>query len=154
MPSNSRPHSIDLALCSPKADFGQGFYLTTVQTQAEDWADRKFRNLPRKTKQLTHAVVLRFEVDRNHLASLLSLCFVTDSSSSDYRDFVEHCRNQMGTHLLYDNRNYDIVFGPITLWPQRLVIKDADQMSFHTEAALKILSGPVIHSEGTPTYHP
>ena len=153
-PSSSVPHSIDLSLCSPKADFGQGFYLTTVLTQAEDWADRKFRNSPRKTKQSTHAVVLRFEVDRNLLAPLLSLCFVTDSSSSDYRDFVEHCRNKIGTHLLFGNRNYDIVFGPVTLWPQRLVIKDADQMSFHTEAALKILSAPIIHSEGSPTYHP
>lgn len=93
-------------------------------------------------------------MDRSQLAELLSLCFVTDSSSADYRDFVEHCRNQIGTHLLYNSRNYDIVFGPVTLWPQRLVIKDADQMSFHTENALKILSAPVIHSEGKPTFHP
>ena len=127
--------------------------MTTVLTQAEDWADRKFRNSPRKTKQTIHAVVLKFEVDRNHLASVLSMGFVTDSSSSDYRDFVEHCRNQIGTHLLFGNRNYDVVFGPVTLWPQRLVIKDADQMSFHTEAALKLLSNPVIHSEGNPTFH-
>lgn len=153
IPSDSSPHSIDLTHCNPKADFGQGFYLTTVLTQAEDWADRQFRYLPRKTKESTRAVVLRFEVDRNHLASLLSLCFVTDGPSPDYRDFVEHCRNQMGPHLLHGNKNYDVVFGPITLWPQRLVIKDADQMSFHTEAALEILSAPVLHSQGTPTYN-
>lgn len=151
--SGSGFHSIDLSLCSPNADFGQGFYLTTVLIQAEDWADRKYRNSPRKTKEITNAVVLKFEIDRNHLASLLSLCFVTDSSNSDYRDFVEHCRNQVGTHLLYGSRNYDIVFGPVTLWPQRLVIKDADQMSFHTETSLKILSTPVIQSEGSPTFH-
>lgn len=153
-PTNSMPHSIDLTLCSPKSDFGQGCYLTTVLTQTEDWADRKFRNSPRKTKHISHAVVLKFDVNRNQLSVLLSLCFVTDSSSSDYRDFVEHCRNQIGTHLLHDNQNYDFVFGPVTLWPQRLVIKDADQMSFHTEKALKVLSTPAIHSEGTPTFHP
>ena len=152
-PSNLRPHSIDLALCNPKADFGQGFYLTTVLIQAEDWADRQFRYLSSRTKELTRAVVLRFEVDRNQLASLLSLCFVTDGPSSDYRDFVEHCRNQVGPHLLYGNRNYDIIFGPVTLWTQRLVIKDADQISFHTEAALEILPAPILHSQGTPTYN-
>lgn len=153
IPSDSRPHSIDLALCNPKADFGQGFYLTTVLTQAEDWADRQFRYLPKKNKESAHAVVLRFEVDRNRLASLLSLCFVTDGPSPDYRDFVEYCRNQMGSHLLYGDRNYDVVFGPVTLWPQRLVIKDADQMSFHTEAALEILPAPILHSQGTPIYN-
>ena len=152
-PSDSRPHSIDLALCNPKADFGQGFYLTTVLTQAEDWADRQFRYLRKKNNESTRAVVLRFEVDRNQLASLLGLCFVTDGPSPDYRDFVEYCRNQVGPHLLYGDKNYDIVFGPVTLWPQRLVIKDADQMSFHTEAALEILSAPILHSQGTPTYN-
>ena len=152
-PSDSRPHSIDLTLCNPKADFGQGFYLTTVLTQAEDWADRQFRYLRKKNKELALAVVLRFEVDRNHLASLLSLCFVTDGPNPDYRDFVEYCRNQAGSHLLYGDRDYDIVFGPVTLWPQRLVIKDADQMSFHTEAALEVLPAPILHSQGTPTYN-
>lgn len=153
IPSVSRPHSIDLALCSPKADFGQGFYLTTVLTQAEDWADKRFNRQPRKEKSSSCAVVLKFEINRNQLAPLLSLSFVTDSSNSDYRDFVEYCRNQMGSHLLYGNKNYDVVFGPVTLWPQRLVIKDADQISFHTEGALDILPAPVIHSEGTPTYN-
>ena len=58
----------------------------------------------------------------------------------------------MSPHLLHGNKNYDIVFGPVSLWRQRLVIKDCDQISFHTEAALDILPAPVIHSQGHPTY--
>lgn len=149
----SKPHSIDLAQCRQFTDFGRGFYLTTVLKQAENWADRKFRHQRmRKNNPSLFSVVLKFEVDRNQLASLLSLCFVTDSSNSDYWDFVEYCRNGMSPYLLHGNKNYDIVFGPVSLWRQRLVIKDCDQISFHTEAALDILPAPVIHSQGHPTY--
>ena len=153
-PSGSLLHSIDISLCRARTDFGQGFYLTTFLQQAESWADRQFRDLRRRhrVELSTRAVVLRFEVDRNRLASLSSLCFVTDRSNSDYWNFIEHCRTGMGPHLLHGNNNYDVVFGPVTLWPQKFVIKDADQVSFHTKAALEILPAPVLHSQGTPTY--
>ena len=142
-------HSVERAQISVKV-----FNLTTFLQQAESWADRQFRDLRRRRgiKQSTQAVVLRFEVDRNQLASLLSLCFVTDRSNPDYWNFIEHCRTGMGPHLLHGNKNYDVVFGPVTLWPQKFVIKDADQVSFHTKAALEILPAPVLHSRGTPTY--
>lgn len=152
-PLGPRPHSIDLSHCRHRTDFGRGFYLTTLLQQAEDWADRRFRRQSRKARESNPAVVLRFEVDRNQLASLLSLCFVTDRSNPDYWDFVDHCRNEMASHLLHGNRNYDVVFGPVRLWPHRFVVKDADQVSFHTEAALEILPAPVQHSQGTPTYN-
>ncbi len=153
-PSGALPHNIDISLCRAHTDFGQGFYLTTFLQQAEGWADKQFRDLRRRRRVelSTRAVVLRFEVDRNQLASLLSLCFVTDRSNPDYWNFIEHCRTEMGSHLLHGNKNYDVVFGPVTLWPQRLVIKDADQISFHTKTALEILPAPVLHSQGTPTY--
>jgi hypothetical protein len=54
--------------------------------------------------------------------------------------------------LLQGNKNYDVVFGPVSLGRQRFVIKDADHVGFHTEAALKILPPPALHSQGTPTY--
>ena len=150
-PSRAWPHGIDFNFCKPLRDFGKGFYLTTVLRQAESWADRKFRQHP-KSKQAARSAVIRFEVDRNQLAPLLSLCFVTDGSSLDYWDFVHHCRRGASTHLLQSDRNYDVVFGPVSLGKQRFVIKDADQVSFHTEAALKILPAPMLHSQGTPTY--
>jgi hypothetical protein len=31
------------------------------------------------------------------------------------------------------------------MWPQKLVIFDGDQVSFHTDAALAILPVPVVH---------
>ena len=150
-PSRDRPHSIDFDFCKPLKDFGKGFYLTTVLRQAESWADMKFRR-HQKPKRAACSTVLRFEVDRNQLAPLLSLCFVTDSSNPDYWDFVNYCRKGASTHLLQSNRNYDVVFGPVSLARQLFVIKDADQVSFHTEASLKILSAPILHSQGTPTY--
>lgn len=153
-PSRARPHSIDFNRCKLFRDFGKGFYLTTVLRQAESWANEKFRQRP-KSKRVVCSTVLRFEVDRNQLAPLLSLCFVTDSSNPDYWDFVKHCRKRgatQATHLLEGDKNYDVVFGPVSLGRQRLVIKDADQVSFHTEAALNILPPPILHSEGTPTY--
>ena len=150
-PSRAWPHGIDFDLCKPLRDFGRGFYLTTVLRQAESWADRKFRQ-HQKSKQAACSAVLRFEVDRNQLAPLLSLCFVTDNSNPDYWDFVYYCRRGTRTHLLQNNKNYDVVFGPVSLGRQRFVIKDADQVSFHTEAALKILPAPILHSQGTPTY--
>lgn len=151
-PSRELPHSISLSKGRAKTDFGRGFYLTTVLAQAESWANRLFRNRRRKPQPPTCAVVLRFEVDRNQLAPLLSLCFVTDSSNSDYWDFVSHCRDELGSHRLQGDRNYDVVFGPVSFWPQLFVVKDMDQVSFHTEAALKILPAPVLHSRGTPEY--
>ena len=151
-PSRAGTHSIDFNLCKPLRDFGRGFYLTTVLKQAESWANHKFRQRA-KSKQVVSSTVLRFEVDRDQLAPLLSLCFVTDSAGSDYWDFVQHCRKGTTTHLLQDNRNYDVVFGPVSLGRQRFIIKDADQVSFHTEAALKILPSPILHSKGTPTYN-
>ena len=152
-PSRARPHSIDFNLCKPLKDFGRGFYLTTVLRQAESWADQKFRQR-QKFKRVACSTVLRFEVDRDQLAPLLSLCFVTESAGpdSDYWDFVQHCRERTDTHLLQGNKNYDVVFGPVSLGRQQFVIKDADQVSFHTEAALNILPPPILHSEGTPTY--
>lgn len=147
-PSRVRPHSIDFNLCKPLRDFGRGFYLTTVLNQAESWANQKFR----QRKHAACATVLRFEVDRNQLAPLLILCFVTDRAGPDYWDFVQHCRNGTATHLLEGNKNYDVVFGPVSLGRQQFVIKDADQVSFHTEAGLTILPSPILHSQGTPTY--
>ena len=47
------------------------------------------------------AVVIRFDLDRDWLASLDVL-----------------------------------VYGPVTLWPQQLVIADCDQISFHTRRAV------------------
>lgn len=41
--SNVEIHSINLSLCQPYKDFGQGFYLTDLYSQAELMAKRKVK---------------------------------------------------------------------------------------------------------------
>ena len=45
-----------------------------------------------------------------------------------------------------------VVYGPVSLYPQFLTIADADQISFHTEDALKVLTTGAIVSRGNPVY--
>jgi Protein of unknown function (DUF3990) len=140
--------AVTLGRCRPNTDFGQGFYLTTSEQQARDWANTRARQTRRKRMggmPHTLAVLLSFDVSRDALASLEMLAFVR--ATDDYHDFVDHCRTwaagprhgRAGPSDLYD-----VVVGPVRLWPQRLVIFDADQISFNTPAAVGILPPPVV----------
>ena len=148
-PLSPNQHGIHLAYSQALTDFGRGFYTTTNLHQAKNWANIRCQRLPH-TLPPKVATVLRFEVDRNLLARLQLLCFVTESSNSDYWDFVSHCRKGLGNHLLAGQDNYDVVFGPVSLWPQTLVIKDCDQIGFHTPMGLSILPTPTIAVQGNP----
>ena len=46
------PHNIQLPLCRPLTDFGRGFYTTTYEHQAKQWATPTFGASP-------HRVLLR-----------------------------------------------------------------------------------------------
>ncbi len=46
-----------------------------------------------------------------------------------------------GINHARDEGPYDVVYGPVALWPQTLAIKDCDQISFHTPAAIAMLQG-------------
>ena len=141
-------HGIHLTQSRALTDFGRGFYTTTSLHQAKNWANSRCRRQIH-TASSWLATVLSFRVDRNRLAALQTLCFVTESSNTDYWDLVHHCRAG-GFHLLMGHNNYDVVFGPVSLWPQRLVIKDCDQISFHTPHGLLILPTPSVVAQGTP----
>lgn len=41
--SNVKINEINLSLCKPNKDFGKGFYLTSVRSQAEDMAVRRVK---------------------------------------------------------------------------------------------------------------
>jgi Protein of unknown function (DUF3990) len=148
-PTLSHNHSIDLSLGSSLADFGRGFYMTTNFSQAKNWANvRWLRN-----QQIGIATVLRFDVDRYLLTQLQTLCFVTENSNPDYWDLVKDCRQGMIiSHALAGQYNYDMILGPVALPNQTLVIKDCDQMSFHTSKGLAILPTPTIEAQGTPFF--
>jgi hypothetical protein len=122
------------------------------------------------------AVVLRFRVRRYSLAKkrlaafergidgLLGMTFALgDYANEDYWSLVQHCR-QSTTVRLHDHgrppkRWYDIVAGPVSaFWTQRVAMADADQVSFHTKAGIRILDALVQEglrsgSNGNPDYY-
>ena len=51
--SNVIIDKIDLALCHPYKDFGRGFYLTDIESQAEDMAIRRVRIAGKGMPQVT-----------------------------------------------------------------------------------------------------
>lgn len=133
---------VDLNRCRPMTDFGRGFYVTSSLKQARNWANIK---AGRKRSQ---AVVLAFELDRDWLASLQSLCFVI--SDTPFYDLVEDCRNGTAPHQRSGSQaSYDVVYGPVTLWPQDNISHDGDQVSFHSNRAVSDLPEPVVFDIAT-----
>jgi Protein of unknown function (DUF3990) len=150
---NSPIHNIDLSLCDTRTDFGQGFYTTTSEHQAMQWANQQVRRKFVHQGTYDNAIVLRLEVDRNPLADLKTLTFV--SSTADFWNFIEYCRNGFPPHapqVQGTQTTYDVVYGPVSIWPQWLVVKDCDQISFHTPDALKVLPMVYHHSTGHPLF--
>ena len=142
-------HGLSIAKCRTATDFGQGFYLTTSEHQAKQWANAtRDRNLVSNPAMV--AVVIRFEVKRDVLAGLESLVFVVDNP--DYWSFVNYCRGGSVPHGRKSPPEYDVVYGPVALWKQTLVIKDCDQVGFHKQRALNKLPVPVFHAQGTPSF--
>lgn len=137
--SGGRDHAIDLGSCRLRTDFGQGFYVTTVERQAQDWADRRVGRRPPGSM----AAVIRFEIDRDELAKCADLVFSNPAGDDAYWTFVRHCRLAM---IPVHGREtpYDIVVGPVSLWTQRQLMRDCDQIGLHTERSLALLRRPVI----------
>jgi hypothetical protein len=134
----------NLANCRPATDFGTGFYTTTSLHQAREWANARVRRKrSRASPTQPMGLVLLFDLDRDWLASQEALVFVREVS--DFWDFVTHCRAGFAVHArAQPNVAYDVVFGLMTIWPQRLLIQDCDQISFHTPAALGCLNQPIV----------
>jgi hypothetical protein len=131
---------IQISLGKPFTDFGPGFYTTTVIRQAHTWAAQMAAS-----KAGSAAAVIQITVSREHLAVLQTLAFVRgDFKAQDYWSFVHYCRAGATNH----NRSvpsghsfYDVVYGPVAaFWNQRMIIADADQISFHTTAAESMLN--------------
>jgi len=139
----------NLALCRANTDFGQGFYVTTSLHQARQWANARF---VRTAGAGGNALVVAFALDRDWLASLESVAFARPIQ--DFWDLVTDCRHGFRPHqrLPPHNPPFDIVYGPVTIWPSKLVIQDCDQVSFHTTRAVRNLADPWIADRGTPTF--
>jgi Protein of unknown function (DUF3990) len=147
-PGTALSFTPNLAFCRPFTDFAQGFYLTTRLHQAREWANAKVL----RTRGSTTAVVLEFRLDRDRLAALEALSFGRETS--DFWDFVHDCRGGFLSHgRTYPRGSYDLVYGPVTLWPQRLTIQNCDQISFHTTNALTVLGANPTIKDVAPAGH-
>lgn len=130
-----------------RLDYGQGFYATTSEIQAKEWAKRRMVE-----KGSKYGYVNVYEFDVTKLKEVNSLIF--NEPNEDWAEFVMANRtNKDFTH------DYDIVYGPVandrvylqfglyesgaisiaTLIHELKTYKLVDQYLFHTEKALTAL---------------
>jgi hypothetical protein len=160
--TNIQAHGIDLTKCKNKVDFGRGFYTTTNETQARNWARILSRNLTPAERLADRPAVLRFRVPLDPLGRLESLTFVRGDPAHDaFWSFVRHCGGSTlavpNSHLhpgrAAPNDWYDVVGGPVALaWPSdgREVLAASDQFSFHTPAGVGLRQGLI--TAGAPDF--
>jgi len=155
--SNVEINEIDFSRCRPYKDFGQGFYLTTIQEQAEKMAKRVSRIYGG-----TPCVTV-FEFDEAALSDNNLSCRIFEKPSKEWAVFVINNRNRSFSPIIDLECNldckYDLVIGPIanddlallfrqfsngligvdTLVKEMEFKKLTDQYSFHTKKALQYL---------------
>ena len=141
---------IKLSKCRPNKDFGQGFYLTDIFTQAQDMAERRFAFESTGTP-----IVLQYEFDESSLFDEKLLVRRFEGVSNEWAEFILQNRMSKGQRV----HDYDIVIGPVAddgvvlqlnLYMQRLITMDMlvreltyhklnNQYYFGTERAIKYL---------------
>ena len=96
--------NIDFSFCRKRRDFGKGFYVTKIRTQAEYWAIRKGDDND------TEGVVTVFDFDESSFddKDLKTLRF--DGYNNDWLDFVMLNRINKNDRQAHD---YDIIEGPV-----------------------------------------
>jgi hypothetical protein len=122
----------------PGTDFGPGFYTTTLVRQAHTWAAQISAAKPG-----TSPAVIAFTLKRDALSGLQGLAFVRgDFYADDFWSLIHYCRGGATDHARSGPSSYyDVVYGPVAaFWNQRMAIVDADQISFHTPAAERVLN--------------
>ena len=103
--SNVKINEINLSLCKPNNDFGKGFYLTSVRSQAEDMAVRRVRMLGTGEPQVT-----TFDFEEKWLNDDSLKVKIFPQVSVEWARFVLDNRdiNRKGF-----SHQYDIVVGPV-----------------------------------------
>lgn len=108
--SNVRIDKIDLTKGQRNKDFGQGFYLTDLYTQALAMAERKVSLLLGTNKQSFQPIVTAFEFDDSCLSNSDLTTLIFDSPSAKWAEFIAN--NRMSSRNGFSH-NYDIVYGPV-----------------------------------------
>lgn len=94
---------IDLDKSNKYKDFGQGFYLTDIRSQAEELAAKKSRLFG------GYPVIQEYEFDENMLQANDLQVLTFSSPSPSWAEFIFKNRNR---HIQFSH-DYDIVIGPI-----------------------------------------
>lgn len=156
--SNVDIKEINLAMCRPYKDFGQGFYLTVIREQAE--------NMARRVAMLYggEAVLNQYDLDEKSLMGKdLKIKNFGVKTSEEWARFVKNNRNRKFTDVSSPESNmdnkYDIVIGPIANDAMAVLFRQyengmidfdtmlkgmeyketTNQYSFHTEKAVQLL---------------
>lgn len=143
---------IDLRYAGRRKDFGPGFYTTTIERQARIWGTRIAR-WHLKQGRSSKAAVVRLAVKREELTLLQFLAFVDGGfDAEDFWSLIRHCRSGAVNHArtipgASATGYYDVVFGPVShSWELRRTLRNADQISFHTKAAIHVLNTKAVRS--------
>lgn len=156
--SNIAIDNINLAMCRPYKDFGQGFYLTDIEEQAKKMAARVVR-IYGKTP-----IINVYEIDDDFKA--LDNLRIKDfgiQTTEEWARFVMNNRSRdfidVNDILCNKDNKYDIVIGPVaddnmallfrqyeneiidfeTLLKGMIYKRTSSQYSFHTERSVALL---------------
>ena len=94
---------IDLAKSNKYKDFGQGFYLTDIRSQAEQLAAKKSRIFG------GYPIIQEYEFDESMLESNELKILMFDTPTTEWAEFIFKNRNRDANF----KHDYDIVIGPI-----------------------------------------
>lgn len=145
---------IDLSVCRPNKDFWRGFYLTTMEDQAQKMAKRV------SAIYGGEPIVNVYQFDGTNLQNPeLNIRFFPEPSV-EWALFVTNNRNRITTGEHNFDFRYDIVVGPVADDDLSLLFRQftgglidetalkkgmefrklTDQYSFHTEKAIQLLT--------------
>jgi hypothetical protein len=146
---NIAAHNISPVVGAKNPDLGLGFYTTTWFDQAKSWANVRLRQVVRRNPH-ARAIVLRIAMKRNDLADLEALVFTNERVG--YWPFVRYCRRGGSPHARVGSAQttYDVVYGPVSLGRQEFIVKDSDQVSFHTANAVAKIPMVTLTASGNP----
>jgi len=96
--------NIDFSFCRKKRDFGKGFYVTKIVSQAEYWAIRKGEDHD------TEGVVTEFEFDELFFEDKDLKVLRFEGYTEDWLDFITLNRTNKSEQQAHD---YDIIEGPV-----------------------------------------
>lgn len=94
---------IDLTKSNKYKDFGQGFYLTDIRSQAEELAAKKSRLFG------GYPIIQEYEFDESILARKELKVLKFDAPTTEWAEFIFKNRNRDANF----KHDYDIVTGPI-----------------------------------------